>query len=50
MRSLLTVLLFLISINSIAQNKKSFLRDGNKLYNLDGGIMAWNNALPADVE
>jgi len=33
MRSLLTVLLFLISINSIAQNKKSFLRDGNKLYN-----------------
>ncbi|MCH1481709.1 MAG: hypothetical protein L7T81_05670, partial [Candidatus Poseidoniaceae archaeon] len=24
--------------------------DGNKLYNLDGGIMAWNNALPADVE
>jgi len=33
MRSLLTVLVFLISINSIAQNKKSFLRDGNKLYN-----------------
>ncbi|MBU46340.1 MAG: aerotolerance regulator BatC [Flavobacteriales bacterium] len=33
MRSLLTVLLFFISINSIAQNKKSFLRDGNKLYN-----------------
>ena len=24
--------------------------DGNKLYNLDGGIMAWNNARPADVE
>jgi len=24
--------------------------DGNKLYNLDGGIMAWNNALPADIE
>jgi adenylyltransferase/sulfurtransferase len=24
--------------------------DGNKLYNLDGGIMAWNSALPADVE
>ena len=24
--------------------------DGNKLYNLDGGIMAWNTALPADVE
>jgi rhodanese-related sulfurtransferase len=24
--------------------------DGNKLYNLDGGIMAWNNAMPADVE
>ena len=23
---------------------------GNKIYNLDGGIMDWNNALPADVE
>ena len=28
----------------------SYSYDGNKLYNLDGGIMAWNNALPADVE
>ena len=32
MRNLLLTLSFLISITSIAQNKKSFLRDGNKLY------------------
>jgi len=32
MRNLLFILSFLMSITSIAQNKKSFLRDGNKLY------------------
>ena len=32
MRNLLFILSFLMSIASIAQNKKSFLRDGNKLY------------------
>tara|TARA_X000000368_G_scaffold403112_1_gene377728 strand:- start:305 stop:1036 length:732 start_codon:yes stop_codon:yes gene_type:complete len=32
MRDLLFILTFLMSITSIAQNKKSFLRDGNKLY------------------
>ncbi|MEC7864055.1 MAG: tetratricopeptide repeat protein [Bacteroidota bacterium] len=32
MKNLLLILSFLISITSIAQNKKSFLRDGNKLY------------------
>ena len=32
MRSLLFILSFLMSIASIAQNKKSFLRDGNTLY------------------
>ena len=24
--------------------------DGHKLYNLDGGIMAWSNLLPSDIE
>ena len=32
MKNLLFILLFLISISSIAQNKKSFLRDGNAFY------------------
>ena len=32
MKNLLFILSFLMSITSIAQNKKSFLRDGNKLY------------------
>lgn len=32
MRNILFILSFLMSITSIAQNKKSFLRDGNKLY------------------
>jgi len=32
MKNLLFILSFLISITSIAQNKKSFLRDGNTLY------------------
>ena len=32
MKNILLILSFLISINSIAQDKKSFLRDGNKLY------------------
>ena len=32
MRNLLIILSFLMSLASIAQNKKSFLRDGNKLY------------------
>ena len=32
MRNLLFILSFLMSITSIAQNKKSFLRDGNELY------------------
>ena len=24
--------------------------DSQKLYNLDGGIMAWSNQLPSDIE
>ena len=40
MRNLLLILSFLISITSIAQNKKSFLRDGNTLY----ADSSYNNA------
>ena len=32
MKNILIILSFLMSFNSFAQNKKSFLRDGNKLY------------------
>ena len=32
MKNILFILSFLMSFNSIAQNKKSFLRDGNQLY------------------
>ena len=32
MKNILIILFFLMSFNSFAQNKKSFLRDGNKLY------------------
>jgi Ca-activated chloride channel family protein len=32
MKNILFILSFLMSFNSFAQNKKSFLRDGNKLY------------------
>ena len=32
MKNILFILSFLISISSISQNKKSFLRDGNELY------------------
>ena len=32
MKNILIILFFLMSFNSFAQNKKSFLRDGNELY------------------
>jgi len=40
MKNILIILSFLISFNSFSQNKKSFLRDGNKLY----GDSSYNEA------
>jgi len=53
MKNILFILSFLMSFNSIAQNKKSFLRDGNELYadsNYNEAEMQYRKSLEKDQD